>query len=47
MTKVSLNFNIDKELRDQLKIIAVEQDTTVTEIINNLIREYVAENKKQ
>ena len=47
MTKVSLNFNIDKELRDQLKIIAVEQDSTVTEIITNLIKDYVAENKKQ
>ena len=47
MPKVTLNMNIEKSLRDQLKIIAVEQDTTVTEIVTNLIETFVSEHKKQ
>lgn len=45
MQTVLLNINIDKELRDQLKIIAVKQDTTITEILTHYIEEYVDENK--
>jgi predicted transcriptional regulator len=45
MSKVSLNINIDKDLRDELKIIAVKHNTTLTEIITNLIEEYIDKNK--
>lgn len=45
MSKVLLNINIDKKLRDELKIIAIKNDTTITEILTEFIEEYVNENK--
>ena len=45
MSTVLLNINIDKDLRDELKIIAIKQNTTITEILTNFIKEYVNENK--
>ncbi len=45
MSTVLLNIKIDKDLRDELKIIAVKQDTTVTEILTEYIKRYVNENK--
>ena len=45
MTKDSLTFSIDKDLKLELKIIALKQETTVTEILNDLIVEYVEKNK--
>jgi len=45
MSTVLLNIKIDKALRDDLKIIAVKQNTTVTEILTEFIKEYVNENK--
>ena len=45
MSKVLLNISIDKELRDELKIIAVKNNTTITEILTEYIKEYVNENK--
>ena len=45
MPTVLLNINIDKDLRDELKIIAVKQNTTITEILTTFIKEYVNENK--
>ena len=45
MSTVLLNINIDKDLRDELKIIAVKQDTTITEILTDFIKQYVNENK--
>lgn len=45
MPTVLLNINIDKDLRDELKIIAIKQNTTITEILTNYIEEYVNENK--
>ena len=41
----TLTFSIDKDLKIELKVIAVRKETTVTEILNNLITEYVEENK--
>ena len=45
MEIVNLNIRIDKDLRDELKIIAIKQDTTITEIITEFIKDYVNENK--
>ena len=45
MPTVLLNINIDKELRDELKIIAIKNDTTITEILTDYIKQYVNENK--
>ena len=45
MPTVLLNINIDKDLRDELKIIAIKNDTTITEILTDYIRQYVNENK--
>ena len=45
MTTVLLNINIDKDLRDELKIIAIRKNTTITEILTTYIEEYVNENK--
>jgi len=45
MPTVLLNINIDKDLRDELKIIAIKNDTTITEILIDYIKQYVNENK--
>ena len=45
MTIVNLNIRIDKERRDELKIIAVKKNTTITEIITEYIQSYIDENK--
>lgn len=45
MPKVLLNINIDKDLRDELKIIAIKKGTTITEILTEYIERYVNENK--
>ena len=45
MSKVLLNINIDKELRDELKIVAIKNDTTITEILVEYIKQYIEENK--
>ena len=45
MSKVLLNISIDKELRDELKIIAIKNDTTITEILTDYIKDYINKNK--
>lgn len=45
MSKVLLNINIDKDLRDKLKIIAIKQNTTITEILTEYIKSFVNENE--
>ena len=45
MSSVLLNINIDKELRDELKIAVIKNDTTITEILTEFIQQYVNENK--
>ena len=44
--KVHLSVRVPKELMKDLKIIAIQKETTVTEIILPLIEKYVEENKK-
>lgn len=45
MSTVLLNINIDKDLRDELKITCIKNDTTITDVLTEFIREYVNENK--
>ena len=44
MSKTNLNISIDEELKIQLKIIAVKEKKTVSEIIAELVQEYIDEN---
>ena len=44
---VHLTVNIDKDLRKELKKIALEQERTVTDIIIDLVKEFVAEHEKE
>lgn len=41
MTKDKLNISIDEELKIRLKIMAVKEKTTVSEIIERLVTEYL------
>lgn len=45
MPTVLLNINIDKDLRDELKIVAIKNNTTITEILTDYIKDYIEENK--
>lgn len=45
MTKETLTINIDKELKIELKVLAVRKETTVTQLLNEIINDYVNENK--
>jgi len=45
MSTETLTINIDKELKTELKIIALKNNTTVTEILTTYIQQYVNENK--
>ena len=45
MSTVLLNINIDKELRDELKITCIKNNTTITDVVTEFIKQYVNENK--
>ena len=45
MTTSRMTFDIDKELKTELQIIALRQDKPVKDILNDLIQEFVNENK--
>ena len=45
MPSDKITFVIDKELKTELKMIAVKKNTTITEIMTSFVREYVNENK--
>lgn len=44
MSKSTLNISIDEELKIQLKIIAIQEKKTVSEIISELVQQYIDEN---
>ena len=44
--QVHLSIRAPKQLMKDLKIIAIQQDTTVTKIVLTLLQEYVNDNKK-
>ena len=43
---VKMSINIDADLKKDLKILAIKKDTTVTQIIDTIIREYIENEKK-
>lgn len=43
MSKTTLNISIDEELKIQLKIIAIKEKKTVSEIISELVQKYLDE----
>jgi len=45
MATETLTINIDKELKTELRIIAVKQDKTLTDVLNELIQDFVNKNK--
>jgi hypothetical protein len=45
MSNDTLTFSIDKDLKIELKVIAVRKETTVTKLLNQIITDYVNENK--
>ena len=45
MGKDKLTFNIDEDMKMELKILAIKQKRTVTEILNEIIEVYLNENK--
>lgn len=45
MTISRMTFDIDKELKTELQIIALKQDKPVKDILNDLIQDFVNENK--
>lgn len=40
-----IHFKIDKELKTELQIIALKQNTNITQLVTELIQDYVNENK--
>ena len=43
MSKTKLTISIDEELKIQLKIIAIQEKKTVSEIISELVQQYIDE----
>jgi len=45
MVETTMTFSIDKDLKQELKIIALKQDRAVKDILTELIQDFVNENK--
>lgn len=45
MPKETLTFQIDKDLKIELKVLAVRQEKSLTQLLNEVIQDYVNENK--
>ena len=45
MSKDTLTIHIDKELKIELKVLALRKETTVTQLVTDMIRNYINENK--
>ena len=45
MTNARMTFDIDKELKTELQIIALKQDRAVKDILHDLIQDFENENK--
>ena len=43
MTKDKLNISINEDLKIQLKILAVKEKKTVSDIISELVQQYIDE----
>ena len=46
MTKETLTFLIDKEIKIELKVLAVRQEKSLTQLLNEVLTDYVNENKQ-
>ena len=47
MSKQKFTMNLDKEIRKKLSHIAIDEETTVTEIVTNLILDFIEEYNKE
>ena len=45
MVKETLTFSIEKELKIELKVLAVRQEKSLTKLLNEILQDYVNENK--
>ena len=45
MVKETLTFQIEKDLKIELKVLAVRQEKSLTLLLNEIIENYVNENK--
>jgi predicted transcriptional regulator len=45
MSKETLTFSIDKDLKIELKVLAVRQEKTLTNLLNEILSDYVDKNK--
>ena len=45
MSKDTLTFSIDKDLKIELKVLAVRKETTLTKLLNEILTDYVNQNK--
>ena len=43
--KETLTFQIEKDLKIELKVLAVRQEKSLTQLLNEIIATYVDENK--
>jgi predicted HicB family RNase H-like nuclease len=43
--KETLTFQIEKDLKIELKVLAVRQEKSLTQLLNEIITTYVDENK--
>lgn len=45
MVKETITFSIDKDLKIELKVLAVRQEKTLTQLLNDVLLDYVDKNK--
>lgn len=45
MVKETLTFSIEKDLKIELKVLAVRQEKSLTQLLNEIIYDYVNENQ--
>ena len=45
MSETTMTFSIDKDLKTELKVIALKQERSVKDILAELIQDFVNENK--
>lgn len=46
MTTETLTFQIDEELKIELKVLAVRQKKSLTQLLNEILQDFVDENKQ-
>ena len=45
MVQDTITFSLDKDLKIELKVIAVRKETTLNKLLNEILIDYVNENK--